>query len=305
MTTKTKKLATLLAVAVVLSSGAYALGTQTGDGGALASSSSASANTAGSAVAGATNIATTGSAPHRGFRGGPGRAGFADLAQKLGVSTTALQDALKAIRDEKTPAQRRTEITAALAAALGKPAADVTKALDSVLPDRPAGGPGKPGDRRGDFAAALAKALGVDQAKVQAGLDKARSDLGKDRGNGNRRFDRGAFEDTVVNDIASATGVDAAKVRSALQDLRPDRGARRDRRDAPDDIRQRLATALGVTTDQLQTAIEKVATDQRDAFATELAQKLNIDVAKVKDALPDVRGPGFGFGFGVGGRHHG
>jgi hypothetical protein len=288
MTTKTKKLATLLTVAVVLSSGAYALGTQTGDGGAIASSGSASANTSGTTTT------------HRGFRGGPGRAGFADLAQKLGVSTTALENALEAIRDEKTFDQRRTEITNALAAALGKPAADVTKALDSVLPDRPRD------RRRGDVAAALAKALGVDQAKVQAGLDKARQDLGKDRGNGNRRFDRGAFEDTIVNDIASATGVDAAKVRSALQDLRPDRGARRDRHGARDDIRQKLATALGVTTDQLQTAIEKVATDQRDAFATELAQKLNIDAAKVKDALPDFRGgPGPGFGFGFGGRHHG
>lgn len=304
MTTKTKKLATLLAVAVVLSSGAYALGTQTGDGGAIASSGSASANTSGNSAAGATNIAATGTTTHRGFRGGPGRAGFADLAQQLGVSTTALENALKAIRDEKTFDQRRTEITNALAAALGKPAADVTKALDSVLPDRPR-------DRqRGGFAAALAKALGVDQAKVQAGLDKARQDLGKgrDKDNGNRRFDRGAFEDTIVDDIASATGVDAAKVRSALPDLRPDRGARRERHDARDDIRQKLATALGVTTDGLQTAVEKVATDQRDAFATELAQKLNIDAAKVKDALPDPRGgpgPGFGFGFGFGGRHHG
>ena len=293
MTTKTKKLATLLTVAVVLSSGAYALGTQTGGGGAVASSGSAAASASGSPAAGATNSAAPGSANNRGFRGGPGRAGFADLAQKLGVSTTALENALAAIRDEKTPDQRRTEITNALAAALGKPAADVTKALDSVLPDRP-------DDRRGDFAAALAKALGVDQAKVQAGLDKARSDLG----NGNRRFDRGAFEDTIVDDIASATGVDAAKVRSALQDLRPDRG-RDERHEARDDIRQKLATALGVTTDQLQTAIEKVASDQRDAFATELAQKLNIDAAKVKAALPDVRGPGFGFGFGFGGRHHG
>ena len=300
MTTKTKKLATLLTVAVVLSSGAYALGTQTGDGGAIASSGSASASTGPNTAAGATNIAATGSATTRGFRGGPARAGFADLAQQLGVSTTALEDALKAIRDEKTPDQRRTEITNALAAALGKPAADVTKALDSVLPDRP-------DDRRGDFAAVLAKALGVDQAKVQAGLDKARQDLGKDRGkdNGNHRFERGAFEDTIVDDIASATGVDAAKVRSALQDLRPEPG-RHERHDARDDIRQKLATALGVTTDQLQTAIEKVATDQRDAFATELAQKLNIDAAKVKDALPDFRGgPGPGFGFGFGGRHHG
>ena len=43
MTTKTKKLATLLAVAVVLSSGAYALGTQPATAARFASSSSASA----------------------------------------------------------------------------------------------------------------------------------------------------------------------------------------------------------------------------------------------------------------------
>jgi len=168
--------------------------------------------------------------------------------------------------------------------------------VNSVLPDH---GPGRPGDRRGDFAAALAKALGVDQAKVQAGLDKARQDLGKDRPdrNGGRRFDRGAFENTVVNDIASATGVDAAKVRSALQSLRPKAGDHRDRGAARDDIRQKLATALGVTTAQLDAAFQKVATQARDQFATELAQKLNIEVQKVKDALPDVRG-GFAFGFG-------
>ena len=298
MTTRTKKLATLLAVAVVLTSGAYALGSQAGGGGALASSSG-SANASGSTAAGASNVSTSGG-PGRGVRGDRFRFGFDNLAQKLGVSTTALQNALKAIRDEKTPDQRKTDAIQAFAAALGKPVDQVTSAVNSVLPDR---GPGKAGDHRGDFAAALAKALGVDQAKVQAGLDKARQDLGKDRPdrNGGHRFDRGAFESTVVNDIASATGVDAAKVRSALQSLRPKAGDHRDRRGARDDIRQKLATTLGVTTAQLDAAFQKVATQARDQFATELAQKLNIDVQKVKDALPDVRG-GFAFGFG---RRHG
>jgi len=293
MTTRTKKLATLLAVAVVLTSGAYALGSQAGGGGALASSSG---NASGNAAVGATNVSTGNGAGGRGVRGDRFRFGFDNLAQKLGVSTTALQHALKAIRDEKTPDQRKTEAIQAFAAALGKPVDQVTSAVNSVLPDR---GPGKAGDHRGDFAAALAKALGVDQAKVQAGLDKARQDLGKARPdrNGGRRFDRGAFESTVVNDIASATGVDAAKVRSALQSLRPKAGDHRDRGAARDDIRQKLATALGVTTAQLDAAFQKVATQARDQFATELAQKLNIEVQKVKDALPDVRG-GFAFGFG-------
>ena len=52
-----------------------------------------------------------------------------------------------------------------------------------------------------------------------------------------------------------------------------------------------------MTTAQLDAAFQTVATQARDQFATELAQKLNIDVQKVKDALPDVRG-GFAFGFG-------
>jgi len=249
---------------------------------------------------GASNASTGGGPGARGGHGGRFRLGFDTLAQKLGVSTTALQNALKAIRDEQTPDQRKTEAIQAFAAALGKPVDQVTSAVNSVLPDH---GPGRPGDRRGDFAAALAKALGVDQAKVQAGLDKARQDLGKDRPdrNGGHRFDRGAFESTVVNDIASATGVDAAKVRSTLQSLRPKAGDHRDRRGGRNDIRQQLATALGVTTAQLDAAFQKVATQARDQFATELAQKLNIDVQKVKDALPDVRG-GFAFGFG---RRHG
>src|SRR5262249_629997 len=150
------------------------------------------------------------------------------------------------------------------------------------------------GDRRGDFAAALAKALGVDQAKVQAGLDSLRQQFrngNRDRDHNGRRGFR-AFGDDFVNAIAKSTGADAPKVRSALHSLKPDRG---DRPTARDDIRQKLATALGVTTDQLETAVDKVKTDTLNAFATELAQKLNIDVAKVQAVLKDFPGPG---------RHH-
>src|SRR6185295_11838875 len=164
MKTRTKKLATLLTVGVVLSSGAYALGSQAGNGGALASGSNASGSGSGSA----SNVSVARDRPGRpGFRRGPG---LGDLATKLGVSETALRTALEAIRDEKTPAQRRAELTQALATALGKPADQVTSALNSVLPDKPDRARGV----RRDITAALAKALGVDPAKVQAGLDKAR-----------------------------------------------------------------------------------------------------------------------------------
>jgi hypothetical protein len=295
MNTRTKKLVTLLTVGVVLSSGAYALGSQAGNGGALASGSNASASGSSSSAGGSAGV--TNVSDNR----GPGRAGFRrggfgldNLASKLGVSETALENALKAIRDAKTPEQRRAELTQAFATALGKTPDQVTAALNSVLPDRPDRDKG-----RGQFAADLAKALGVDAAKVRAGLDKARQDFQGQQG----RRDRRGNIDTVVNDIASATGVDAAKVRSALQSLRPTRADRRDRRDRGDDIRQKLATALGVTTARLDAAFDKVRTQAADQFATELAQRLSIDVQKVKDALPDGRGGFFGFGFG--GHRHG
>src|SRR4051812_37641959 len=200
MHTRTKKLAILLGVGVVLSSGAYALGTQSGDGGALASGSNASAS--GAAPAKGTVVVSGRGGPGRpGFRGG---AGLDDLATKLGVSEAALRDALQAVRDAKTPAQRRTELTQALATALGKPVDQVTSALSSVLPDKP--------DRR-RFRSALttarAKALGGAAARVQPGLDKARKDFRTGNGTGNRgRRGFGAGLDTVVNDIASATAVD-------------------------------------------------------------------------------------------------
>ena len=274
MTTRTKQLAILLGSAVVLSSGAYALGSQAGDGGALARDSAASSPSAGATQ----QVSDRGRVRAFDRRG---RVGFGldALASRLGVSPTALRDALDAIRTSKTPEQRRSELEQALATALGKPVDEVRAAVDSVLPDR--------GARKDDFAAALAKELGVDTAKVRAAFDNLRRAFrdGRRRGADPR--------DTFVGAIASATGVDAANVRAALQKLRD---TFRGERHRGDDVRARLATALRVTTDELDAALDKVRTEQRDAFAAELAQRLHIDVQKVKDALPDFR---------FGGRRHG
>jgi transcriptional regulator with XRE-family HTH domain len=280
MTTRTKKLAALLTAGVVLSSGAYALGSQSGDGGAVASGTKASSAASGTSNVSVSNGSAT-NGPGRGPRGARafGRGfGLDDLADRLGVSEPALRDALRAIRDARTPEQRRTELVQALATALGKPAADVQRAVDAVLPDR--------GDRRADLSAAIARELGVDAAKVQAALDtlrRQRGDRDRDRSGPGRRGDR---RDALVDAIASSTGADAARVRAALDKVLA--ANRPDRRDRRGDARQRLATALGVTTDQLETALDKVRTDQRNAFATALAQRLNIDVQKVQDALQDL-----------------
>jgi transcriptional regulator with XRE-family HTH domain len=278
MTTRTKKLATLLAGAVALCSGAYALGSEAGDGGAVAAGTRGSGGTA----VNGTNVSQSGR-PARVLRR-RGGFGLSTLADRLGVSETALRDALRAIRDAKTPAQRRTELVQALASALGRPAADVQAALDRVKPAR--------ADRRDEVAAAIGNELGVDAAKVQAAFDQLRQhfrERDRDRNGPGRRGRRGDRRDALVNAIASATGADAATVRAALQKVRQDLGPRRgDRRDRRDDVRRRLADALGVTAAQLDAAFDKVRTDQRNAFATDLAQRLKIDVAKVQGALQDL-----------------
>src|SRR4051812_25171854 len=117
MTSRTRNVSIALAGAVVLASGAYAIGSQSGSG------------TSGAATA------TT-----QRFRpGGPMRGPFGPdlsaLADKLGVSTTKLRDALDEIRSESRP---------------------------------PAGDP------RANLVKALADGLNLTQAQVIGGLDKLR-----------------------------------------------------------------------------------------------------------------------------------
>jgi UDP-N-acetylmuramyl pentapeptide synthase len=164
----------------------------------------------------------------------------------------------------------------ALADALGIDVAKVNAAFDKLRPG--------PGRRKDDFAAALAKKLGLSTAKVQSAL-AARRD---------HRGDPAA--------LAKALGVTQEKLRRAFESLRPDHGPRggRDHR-GPESAA--LAKALGVTQAQLNAAFDKLMAaheadekKRRDEFAQKLADKLNIDVAKVKAALDDFAPP-----FG---RHH-
>ena len=224
MTTQTKKATAILAGSVALASAAYALGSQAGDGGAIAKSSSAgSANGSVSGNVANAGLAIGGDRGWRGFR--RGGFGLDSLADRLGVSETALRDALQAIRRaQPSREERRKEIASALAAALGVPADKVTAALDQVKPDRDA--------RRSEFESRLAQALGIDAAKVRAAIDRL-------RGNGRR---------DGLDVLARELGVTTDRLRTALRDLRPDRGDRRDRRG---DRREELAKALGVTEDKL------------------------------------------------------
>src|SRR4051812_21174493 len=93
MTPRTKKTAAALSGALVLASGAYALGSQTGDGQALAGQNANATRQGGYGF---------------GYGPGPGKHGFrgprqdlADAAKKLGVSQDKLLAALKNLRDDR------------------------------------------------------------------------------------------------------------------------------------------------------------------------------------------------------------
>jgi DNA-binding transcriptional MerR regulator len=241
--------------AVALASGAYALGSQAGDGDAVAAKN---ANPPALGYGGPPP-----GRPGHGWRGG-GPPMLEGLADRLGVDESDLQAALEDLRKD-----HGDDFAQQLADALGIDVAKVTAAFDKLRPTR---------DRHADFAAALAKKLGVSTAAVRKAFDQGRRD---------------------PQAVAKALGVTPEKLRQAFESLRPPRHDRR----GPDTAA--LAKALGVSQAKLKAALDKVKAaheaqeqKQRDAFAKALADRLNIDVQKVEDALDDF-GPRFG-----GGRHH-
>jgi hypothetical protein len=105
--------------------------------------------------------------------------------------------------------------------------------------------------------------------------------------------------------LAKALGVTPQKLRQAFEQLWKDHGPPgvRDRVHDHGPATAALAKQLGVTQAQLQAAFDKVRAAHeadmakvRDEFAQKLAERLHIDVAKVKAALDDFLPP-------FGGRH--
>ncbi len=273
MTPRTKKTAAALTGALVLASGAYGLGSQAGDGSALAGGP---ANASGPRDAGF------------GYGPGPGRphARFESLADQLGVSEAKLRDALRAVRGERKDNVEvaRDEVVKALAGELGISEAKVEAAFDKRMADRKGGRKlrrdGNRGAMRDAFAAQLAKELGVDAAKVRAALDELPAHPGTP---------------PDLGDIAAKIGVSEAKlrdalaaVRPALRGPRPPRGLQRRGEERLDS----LAKDLGVKQADLREALRGIRDDlakQRDAardeFAADLAKELGISADKVEDAL--------------------
>lgn len=272
MTPKTKKVSAALGSAVVLASGAYALGTQTGDGSASADKSSA-------AAANRFDNHDHRGGPVGGRRAGRG-VGLRDLASRLKVDPAKLRQALKEIRVERRadggPAKE-------LASALGLPEQQVRDALDKLHAQHR-------GDRRDGFLAAVAKFLGLPEAKVRAALDKLGPARGhrRDRRPGDHR--PGARRERL-SAAAKELGVSESKLRSALHAARPDfgPGARRGRGPAGL-FAADLAKALGVSAEKVEAALARLRAshDQRRAeFVKKLAGKLGIPESRVKAALPD------------------
>ena len=160
----------------------------------------------------------------------------------------------------------------------------------SVATDR---GPGHPGCNDARLEA-IAKKLGVTTAKLRAAFEALRPE--RRAGDPRARF---------ASELAKALGLPVAKVTAALSKLRPDQGGGGPRgghrgpgRGGPHGgplgggrgggaRAAALAKELGVETADLQAALDKLRTAKRDAFAAALAKRLDLPVARVKDALAE------------------
>ena len=242
--------------ALAIASVGYGLGTQAGDGNAIADSAS-----------------QDGGSQERHL--GPGVAfergappGFSALATKLGVNADKLAQAMRDFH-ESQEADQRDEFTNKLAKALGISSAKVKSALDGLHQ--------RSEDR---FAGRLADALGVDADSVKAALEKLKD-------NGPVRF--GDFAQKLADDL----NLDVSDVRAALIKVRPFHEERRGERHGHDaaPLRQ-LATALGVSRAdlraafrQLQRGAENGWEEHQKELAGFLADRFNLDANKVSDAL--------------------
>ena len=266
MTPRTKTTAVALTGALVLASGAYALGSQTGGGTALAGGQPTS------------SVA----------RQAGGHHDLSGVAGQLGVSEAKLRAALEDLRPDRGAAkdERKSVLAKELATELGLDEAKVTAALEKFHGDRKVVRRERRGDRLERFDEALAAKLGVDAAKIRAAFDSLKP--GPDR-----RADKPALAE-----LAKEIGVSEDKLRSALDDLRPGRRGRgpgfgHGFRGGPGGPAVAgLAKELGVTQAKLRAALEKVRGDvakdheaERDAFITKLAAKLGVSEAKVKDVI--------------------
>jgi hypothetical protein len=271
------KIGLALLGAVVLASGAFALGTQLGDGSAVAAEKDPSSSSS------ATPKRTKPGPP-----GGPGfrHGGLASLAGELGVEEDALEKALDELRDE-LPDVEPVDLAQALADGLNVDRDRAREALRDARPDLP----DSFDEARDAVAAELARVLGV-------GEERARDALKQVDGRGPRDI-HDAFAD-----VAKALGVTEERLADALGEV-----------DWPaiTGLSKAIADELGVYADRVgqilrdaqKTQVQRLR-QRHEQLVDGLARKLGVSAGKVRDAIG--RGPwlGFGLGFGPGfGHGHG
>jgi hypothetical protein len=150
----------------------------------------------------------------------------------------------------------------------------------------------------------LADELGVDESKLEDALRDFRESHGDD------------LRANFANELADALGISADKVRTALDEVRQrredrferrfeDRRGRGDLPAPPGPLRfhfgmpiRELAAELGVTRSELRKALRELRTGAADRFeehqrelAEFLADRFNLDVDEVLDALPAIGPP--------------
>jgi hypothetical protein len=207
MTRRTRNLAIALAGAVTLASGAYALGSQNGDGSAAATGTTATLAAGSAADHGPFGRGPVGPPPGRGL-------GLQALADKLGVDTAKLQAALDGIRAQQPRRDPRDEIATALADALGVSKARVTAALGKLHAKgpRPRHERFRDGMGPGAIANDIAKALGVDAGKVRSALKKLQA---------SEQARHEAKRDELAAALAKRLGLPVSRVKAALGSFPP------------------------------------------------------------------------------------
>ena len=211
MTPRTKKTAAALSGALVLASGAYALGSQTGDGQALAGQNANAARQGGYGFG-------YGPGPGKhGFRGGP-RQDLADAAKQArrlaGQAPRRAEEPARRPQGQARRPPRRVRAGARQAARHPRVQGREPRSTSATAPTRKLKRDGHRGDMRDAFAKQLAAKLGIDAAKVRSALDALRK-----AGPPGRR----------LSALASKLGVTEAKLRDALQRCAPRLGRPRPR----------------------------------------------------------------------------
>jgi hypothetical protein len=251
--------------ALAIASVGYGLGSQAGDG---------------TAVADNTTTEQDGGPAERGAPPGLGA-----LAGKLGVDSGRLATAMRAYH-ERTESNRRDDFTAKLANALGVSTDRVRSAFDGLQQKR-----------ESRFATRLADALGMDAGRVKAALDNLRDDGARPH-DGPPSPGEPHSPGDFAQKLADELGVDASDVDAALMKIHPFHGPGRPghRHDAMP-LRQ-LAHALGVSRADLRHAFSQLRPGGEDGWKAEqqglakfLAGRFNLDLGNVQDALAAVAPP--------------